>query len=174
MNAWRTTEVVLTVQHVRRMWVKDACASVLTASSATNVKLVQFLSTFRNVFRDPAVVIVCLVSENECMTQEPCVNGACIENSDGSFDRCNCTSTNMKGANCELRKPRKSTLSNVINIFYLLSLFPFSAVLWGEHLFEWWDMFWGVCHVFVHLRSLLHRHDLRDWYQLCCCCWTYM
>ena len=84
---------------------------------------------FPERFSRSSCVIVCLVSENECTTQDPCVNGACIENSDGSFDRCNCTSTNMKGANCELRKPRKSTLSNVINIFYLLSLFLFSAVL---------------------------------------------
>ena len=51
--------------------------------------------------------------EDQCTTQSPCLNnGHCVQNPDGSFERCDCSGTGFKDTTCSTRKIRL----NIVNL----------------------------------------------------------
>ena len=44
--------------------------------------------------------------EDQCTTQQRCSNdGVCIQNNDGTFERCDCSQTGFKGPTCATGEP---------------------------------------------------------------------
>ena len=53
-------------------------------------------------------------TEDQCTTQSPCQNnGRCVQNSDGSFQRCDCSGTGFKDATCSAGEEAFVNFANV-------------------------------------------------------------